>query len=527
MNKPIKALIYCRVSSKGQEDALGSQEHRCREYARQKGYTVEAIFPDSYTGKGNFMHRPAMVELLEYLDAHRKEKYIVVFDDLKRFARDTVFHWNLRHALSERAATVECLNFKFEDTPEGTFIETVIAAQGQLEREQNRRQTLQKTKARLELGYWPFYPPPGYKTERTKLHGKLLVPKESEAPLIKEALDGFAEFRLQQQVDVQRFLEERRFQGKDRLHWEQVRKLLERVIYAGYIEYPPWGVTRRKGHHQALISLETFEKIQERLRASTISYKRRDIREDFPLRGLVQCSYCGNLLTASWSKGRSRRYPYYHCEENRCRAYGKSIRAEDLERDFLSLLKGIQPRPSSISLAERVCLDAWSKRTRSLNSFQDILATELEQVDRRFKGLENRLATTESDIAAQAYERKLVELHNRKLLLQEKLENGRSEERDFGTAWRAVASLLENPYGAWMDGDLARRRLVYKLSYNSPLPYTRNVGFGTGKLSYGLRLFSRFDFPTLANVQISEEDWNQIQEFVWSAYKDIQKSDQS
>lgn len=33
------------------------------------------------------------------------------------------------------------------------FIETVIAAQGQLERLQNRRQTLQKMKARLERGY--------------------------------------------------------------------------------------------------------------------------------------------------------------------------------------------------------------------------------------------------------------------------------------------------------------------------------------------------------------------------------------
>jgi hypothetical protein len=31
-------------------------------------------------------------------------------------------------------ATVECLNFKFEDTPEGKFIETIIAAQGELER---------------------------------------------------------------------------------------------------------------------------------------------------------------------------------------------------------------------------------------------------------------------------------------------------------------------------------------------------------------------------------------------------------
>ncbi|MNC98631.1 hypothetical protein D3C83_166570 [compost metagenome] len=44
---------------------------------------------------------------------------------------------------------MECLNFKFEDTPEGKFIETIIAAQGELERLQGLRQTIQKMKARV------------------------------------------------------------------------------------------------------------------------------------------------------------------------------------------------------------------------------------------------------------------------------------------------------------------------------------------------------------------------------------------
>jgi len=50
---------------------------------------------------------------------------------------------------------VECLNYRFEDTPEGKFVETVFAAQGQLEREQNGRQVRQKMQARVEwlLGF--------------------------------------------------------------------------------------------------------------------------------------------------------------------------------------------------------------------------------------------------------------------------------------------------------------------------------------------------------------------------------------
>ena len=42
-----KAVIYCRVSGKKQKaegSGLDSQEHRCRQYAEAKGYSVEAVF---------------------------------------------------------------------------------------------------------------------------------------------------------------------------------------------------------------------------------------------------------------------------------------------------------------------------------------------------------------------------------------------------------------------------------------------------------------------------------------------------
>ena len=86
-----------------------------------------------------------------------------IFDDLKRFARDTEFHIKLRQEFKARGARIECLNFKLEDTPEGKFVETIMAAQGELEREQNRRQVIQKMKARVEKGYWVFHPPVGYR----------------------------------------------------------------------------------------------------------------------------------------------------------------------------------------------------------------------------------------------------------------------------------------------------------------------------------------------------------------------------
>ncbi|MEL7470607.1 MAG: recombinase family protein [Pseudomonadota bacterium] len=125
------AVIYCRVSDTKQVThghGLESQESRCRDYANAKGYAVEMVFPDDVTGGGDFMNRPGMVALLSYLDAQPGKNYVIIFDDLKRFAGDTIFHWQLRKALHERGATPECLNYTFDDSPEGEFAENIFAA---------------------------------------------------------------------------------------------------------------------------------------------------------------------------------------------------------------------------------------------------------------------------------------------------------------------------------------------------------------------------------------------------------------
>src|SRR3989344_8306752 len=206
-----KAIIYCRVSSDRQANeghGLDSQEHRCREYAERNNYEVEKVFPDTYTGGGDFLNRPAMRNLLGYVDSKPLENYVIIFDDLKRFARDTVFHWSLRTALKARNVTPKCLNYNFDDSPEGVFVETIFAAQNQLDREQNRRQVMQKMKARLEMGYYPFPSlPVGYQHSKITLTSNSnVVPKEPEASIVKETLEGYASGRFLEQVDVQKFL---------------------------------------------------------------------------------------------------------------------------------------------------------------------------------------------------------------------------------------------------------------------------------------------------------------------------------
>lgn len=283
--------------------------------AAERNYTVEQVFQDDVSGDGDFSKRPGMSALVHYIETQKHTNYVIVFDDLKRFARDTLFHLQLRQVISECNAKVECLNYTFDDSPEGRFMETIFAAQGELERQQNGRQTKQKTQARLEAGYYAFIAPMDFKYIKSKTQGKILVRDEPVASIIAEMMEGFAGDRFQTKVEAKRFLEAAPEYPKQassgRLGNSHVDNILSNPLYAGYIEYKPWNVSLRKGQHEGIVSYDTFCRIQEKLEGRAYAPVRKNLNLDFPLRGAVACE-CGNALTAAWSKSRNgSRHPYY------------------------------------------------------------------------------------------------------------------------------------------------------------------------------------------------------------------------
>jgi site-specific DNA recombinase len=74
---------------------------------------------------------------------------------------------------------------------------------------------------------------------------------------------------------------------------EAASRILNRVLYAGYVEAKMWNLPLRQGKHAGLVTLETFERIQERLHGKPKIAARADIDGDFPLRGFVRCADCG------------------------------------------------------------------------------------------------------------------------------------------------------------------------------------------------------------------------------------------
>lgn len=499
-----RAIIYCRVSSDRQRiegHGLESQEQRCRVYADTKGYKVEKVFRDSTTAGGDFLKRQAMVALLEYLDKRPHIEYVVIFDDLKRFARDTVFHWKLRSELGARSARPECLNFKFEDTPEGEFIETIIAAQGQLERQQNRRQVIQKQKARLERGYWPFGAVSGYKQVMTKEHGMLLTPKDPQASILHEALTGFGNGRFATKTEVAAFLRKAGYAKNPTI--ETVNRLMDNLpIYAGYIEYQKWEVPLMAGYHDPIVSHKTYEAIKEKLAQNNRTHVRQEIHPDFPLRGFLLCCECSKPVTASWSKSRNgRKYAYYRCNSKGCGLNGKSIAKAVVEDDFEELLRKIRPSPQVLRLTESIIRDLWRKKMREVDKTVKARQTHLDGLEVEKKKLIQLVVKTDDIDLKAAYEEQLSDVSQEVVVLKNQIMSPEEKRLNIETATEIVFDFLENPLKQWQSGDIHTQRLVLKLVFEQPLTYNRKSGFETANLSLPLRVFSLPDTQNVANVE--------------------------
>ncbi len=495
----LTALIVCRVSDKSQlkGSGLDSQEYRCRQHADAKGYPVEEVFYAAKSGGLPLFERNEIQQLLAHIDANANsgKRYIVYFDDHKRFAREAEYHMQLRRVLGEKGVLVDFLNFTPEDSPEGKFMELVFAGQAQLEREQNARQSRQKSIARLEQGYWIFRAPVGYRYEQATGGGKVLVIDDVLGPIVKEGLEGFATGRFNSQTELRRFLESRPEYPKDmadgQIRPQTIVRLLGKEIYAGLISCDKWGVSVREGKHEGLISIETYERNQQRMREGVYAPARKDIKEGFPLRGAVCCASCNKPLTAGWSTGKYKKYPYYFCRTKNCSMSGM-IPRQKIETEFEELLNGIQPSRTVFEISRAMFKNCWEQFRRDTADSIKAVHAEMSAVEKQIGGLVDRIVEATNPRVAKAFEKRIDELDRKQLVLREKAANFGQPAYPFDQMFELSMRFLSSPCNLWKTGRFDLRRMVLKLTFSGHIPYCKEKGFLNTKKSFPFRALESF-----------------------------------
>ena len=490
-----KAVIYCRVSTKKQAregNGLDSQETRCREYASYRGHEVVRVFSDDMSG--SLLGRPGMIDMLTFLKKHRKDNVVVIIDDISRLARGIEAHLKLRADIANAGGVLESPSIEFGEDSDSVLVEHLLASVSQHQRQKNGEQAKNRMRARMLNGYWVFHAPIGYRYQRSSGGGSILVRDEPVAGIIGEGLKGYANGRFNSQAEVKRFFEAHPQFPVCRhgfLTNEQTNRILTNPTYAGYVESKVWDVSLRKGQHEGVISLETFERVQERLSGKLVAPVRVDINEEFPLRGYVVCGDCNHPMTANFSKGRSGVYPYYICRHRGCEMFGKSVARSRVEESFESMLRRLVPSAELFDLTSKLFRNLWDEAEAKAGATRAALKLEAAAIEKKIAQLLDRIVEADSATVIGAYERKVDELERQKLVLTEKTARCGTVARDYDATFRTALSFLGNPWNLWENGSLVDKRIVLKLVLASFMVWDWHEGVRTADFTLPFMVLGR------------------------------------
>lgn len=511
-DKKIYAVTYSRVSSQRQVDeghGAESQENRCIEFAKLRGYHVIKSFSDLGISGGK-VNRTGMNALLAFI-RKRDDKPVVIIDDISRLARGLDAHIRLRMEISNAGGKLESPSIDFGEDSDSQLVENLLASVSQHQRQKNAEQVVHRMRARSLAGYWVAGPVVGYKIIKTKEHGKLLSPDQPVANVIKTAFESFASGRFETQTEIKRYFESqacfpKRENGK--VHLQKVKAILTRPLYAGYLHSPSRGIHLQPAKHQPLISYKTFLKVQKKLEnvSKTKAPIRKTISNDFILRGFVTCGECQHPMTSCWSKGPNKKYAYYFCQNKDCKLRKKSISRGAIEGAFESLLASLVPQKEVFHMLEKMLKKLWDDRSKHIEENLITVQKEKAKLDKQINNLVMRVAEAGNDNLINAYEKRIYELEGQKIALDEKSQDYGNQLPDFERVYRTTFSIMQDVHKHWVSSGITQKMTIIRMVFLDKLSYHMDEGYRTAPLSMPFRVLkamndNEYDMVEAAGVE--------------------------
>ena len=471
----MKAVIYCRVSSKEQVNnlSLATQLDACRRYCEQHGFEVAAVFEDAGES-AKTTDRPQFMRMLEYCRVHKKQIQVAVFYNLSRFCRNAFDHAYVKTLLLKLGVSLRSVTEPITDDSVGKFTENMLAAVAQFDNDIRADRTKAGMRTAVARGRWAWRAPLGFVNGNTKIGESSLIPDPVRAPLIRQAFELMASGNHSMREVLRKTSALGLVSRKgNALTAQTFCSLLRNRIYAGIVDAPGLGAVGVRGDFQAVIPEVTFQRVQAVLNRHKGSRDRVFDHPSFPLRRFVACGDCGTPLTGSASRGRSQRYSYYHCRK--CSKV--RVKVEQLETQFVQLLETLQPRPEFMKLFRAIVTDVWKERGNETSQVQVGLKQRIDDLRQKEARLEEAFLY-QRHIDAETYERQRDKIREEIALAQIELEDAKLEEIDIEGVLGFAEHLLTNAARLWLEASSDQKRRLQEVFFPEKLRWTA-TGFGT------------------------------------------------
>lgn len=430
-----RTALYERLSveddDKLESDSIKNQREMLRAYvaAHPEFKIVDEYVDDGYSGT-NF-DRPAFQRMMKDCDSGRVNCIIV--KDLSRLGREYIGMGKLMERIfPEKGIRLIAINDNYDNLKEGGSADDVVVPFKNLLNDSYSRDISLKVRSQLAVkcrrgDFIGSYAPYGYQKDE-KNHNHLVV-DEYAASVIENIfqwlLDGMSAQRIAKKLNETGVLapsEYKRlnngtyrsgFKSKAQAKWQaiQIFRILSNEVYLGTmvqgkrrkisykikkdVDVEPNNWIRVEGTHEAIVSRQLFDMVQEVLKLDTCAGAGKDTVYLFS--GLVECGDCHqSMVRRVSSSGKKKRY-YLHCStyKNSGDCTSHLISEETLYR---VVLKTLQNEIEQVGQIEKLLqeIEAIPREQRKMKSY----AGQVELLDREIDKYSNLRRQVYEDMSA-------------------------------------------------------------------------------------------------------------------------------
>lgn len=327
--------VYLRDSGgDAQEQSVAQQKAEAKNFCAAHRLTLSIIFADEAKSAGSDAGRAEFIRMIDLSEHARQRPAGILFWNFSRFARNYDDAQFYKATLRKRGLVLHNITGPtFDNTLEGRVMESVMDYANAEKLRQTSRDVKRALEANTRQGFSAGgFPPRGYITEKVTLGFKRNgQPREVSKWVIDPELSDVVKLAWRMRSEgrslshIMRATGDRLYKSKNSWSSFFSNKTYLGVGKCGDLEIPD--------HHPALVDLETWNKVQRRMNASSSSLITRARVKDRStlLSGLAFCLACGSTMVfehsgrtkwASYLCGRKRRESYKACVSRRVGAKG-------------------------------------------------------------------------------------------------------------------------------------------------------------------------------------------------------------
>lgn len=452
-----KAIIYIRVSTDEQADkgySLRHQEDFLRKYCEFNNIQVLEVIKEDFSAKT--FNRPAFNLLLTKLKSRKLKSDFLIFTKWDRFSRNAPDAYGMISTLNKVGIEPQAIEQPLDlNIPENKIMLAFYLSAPEVENDRRALNTTVGMRRAKKEGRWMSTAPRGY-DNITLENGRKIIQPNKDAPIIKWAFELLLTGKHSVE-EVRRMCVEKGYSFTR----NRFNLIMKSPVYCGRIVIPAFKNEDEqivKGSHEPIISEELYDNVQTVLFGTRRKHSYKVCaKEEFPLRGFLDCKICGKKLTGSASTGGSGiKHFYYHCTKG-CK---ERIHAHIVNSAFSEFIAKFSLKATAQELYDSILKLVFKGRGSEKAANLTALQAEIEKNKERLNKAQQLMLDGEMEMSEYKEIKRSIEPKIDALLSQQLIAN--QSELEYKSYLKKGLSAVKNLSYLFDNGDITAKQEIIR-----------------------------------------------------------------